>query len=198
MANFEYRSDRVVDVGGGAIVRLLGAGLVSLFLVILLWASVAQVPAGHVGVLTLFGRVTGDELPEGIHLVNPFKVNNTMSVRTQEMKETASVPSSEGLIVNLDTSLLFRLQADRASDVFQKIGPNYMSVVIEPMLRSSIRSVTAAHSANALYSSAREEVAQQIRKELEIELSKRGVVVENVLLRDIQLPPALKASIETK
>jgi regulator of protease activity HflC (stomatin/prohibitin superfamily) len=71
-------------------------------------------------------------------------------------------------------------------------------VIIEPNLRSAIRSVTAAHSANALYSSAREKVAQEIRAELERELGPRGITVENVLLRDIQLPATLKASIETK
>ncbi|MGH9531817.1 MAG: prohibitin family protein [Terriglobales bacterium] len=177
----------------------LGLALFIAFLaVVLLWASLAQVPAGHVGVLTLFGKVTGTVLPEGIRLVNPFAVNHVSSVRTQELKETASVPSSEGLVVNLDTSLLFRLDRNKAAEVFQTIGPNYVEVVVEPTLRSSIRSVTSAHSANALYSSGREEVAKQIREQLQAELAPRGVVVENVLLRDIQLPPTLKASIELK
>ena len=84
------------------------------------------------GVLTLFGRVTGEVLPEGIHLVSPFKTNNEMSIRTQEIKESASVPSSEGLVMNLDTSLIFHVDPTKASDVYQKIGPNYQSVLIEP------------------------------------------------------------------
>jgi regulator of protease activity HflC (stomatin/prohibitin superfamily) len=172
--------------------------IVAFFVVVLLWASIAQVPAGHIGVLTLFGKVTGTVLPEGIHLVNPFAVNHVFSVRTQELKETASVPSSEGLVVNLDTSLLFRLDRNKAAEVFQTIGPTYIDVVVEPTLRSSIRSITSAHSANALYSTGREEVAKQIREQLEKELAPRGVVVENVLLRDIQLPATLKASIELK
>ena len=58
--------------------------------------------SGAVGVLTLFGRVTGEALPEGIHLINPLKTNHELSIRTQEIKETASVPSSEGLVMNLD------------------------------------------------------------------------------------------------
>ena len=155
-------------------------------------------PSGHVGVLTLFGRVTSDVLPEGTHFVNPFKVNNTMSIRTQELKETASVPSDEGLVMTLDTSLLFRLNPERAADVFQKIGPNFVEVVVEPNLRSTIRAVTSQHSANALYTGAREEVAQQILKELVDQLGSRGVEVQNVLLRDIQLPQMLKGSIEAK
>jgi len=176
----------------------VGTLLIVALLAILLYASVAYVPAGHVGVLTLFGRVTGDVLPEGTHLVNPFKVNNTMSIRTQEQKETASVPSNEGLLMTLDTSLLFRLNPERAADVFQKIGPNYVEVVVEPMLRASIRSVTAAHSANALYTGGREEVAQQINAELTSQLSSKGIEVQSILLRDIQLPQMLKTSIEAK
>ncbi len=174
--------------------KLLGGVLV----VILLYASVAYVPAGHVGVLTLFGRVTDEVLPEGTHLVNPFKVNNTMSIRTLELKETASVPSNEGLIMTLDTSLLFRLNPAKAAEVYRTIGPRYVEVVVEPNLRSAIRAVTASHSANALYTGAREEVAMKIQEELGRILGARGVIAESLLLRDVQLPPMLKSSIEAK
>ena len=178
--------------------RKLDFVLLAILILILVWASVAYVPAGHVGVLTLFGRVTGDVLPEGTHFVNPFKINNTMSVRTQELKETASVPSDEGLVMTLDTSLLFRLSPEKAAEVFRTIGPNYVAVVVEPNLRSTIRAVTSQHSANALYTGAREEVAQQINAELVQQLGARGVEVQSVLLRDIQLPQMLKGSIEAK
>ena len=174
-----------------------GVALLALVL-IFVYASVAYVPAGHVGVLTLFGRVTGDVLPEGTHFVNPFKANNTMSIRTQELKETASVPSDEGLVMTLDTSLLFRLSPEKAAEVFQKIGPNFVQVVVEPTLRSSIRSVTASHSANALYTGGREQVALQIYTELASQLGSKGIEVQNILLRDIQLPQMLKSSIEAK
>jgi len=183
---------------GSALPRRLGFVLGMVLLLILLFASVAYVPAGNVGVLTLFGRVTGEVLPEGTHLVNPFKGNNTMSVRTQELKETASVPSDEGLVMTLDTSLLFRLNPERAADVYQKIGPGYVEVVVEPNMRSAIRAITAEHSASALYTGGREEVAQKIYDELVRQLSSRGVEVQSVLLRDIQLPAMLKSSIEAK
>jgi regulator of protease activity HflC (stomatin/prohibitin superfamily) len=183
---------------GSSLPQRAGILVLVILALILIWASVAYVPSGHVGVLTLFGRVTGDILPEGTHFVNPFKVNNTMSIRVQELKETATVPSDEGLVMTLDTSLLFRLSPEKAADVFQKIGPNYVMVVVEPNLRSTIRAVTAQHSANALYTGAREEVAQQINKELVEQLGARGIEVQNVLLRDIQLPQMLKGSIEAK
>ena len=187
---------------GSALSALFSHGLqiviAAIVVVILLYASVAYVPPGHVGVLTLFGRVTGEVLPEGTHLVNPFKVNSTMSVRTQELKETASVPSNEGLIMTLDVSLLFRLNPEQTPNLYRSVGPAYVSVVVEPNLRAAVREATASHSANALYTGAREEVAQQIQGELVRQLAPRGITVESVLLRDIQLPTMLKASIEAK
>ena len=198
MANFGYARDKVVDVNGAPAIRLLGVGILALLFIILLFASVARVDAGHVGVLTLFGRVTGEVLPEGIHMVNPFKANNTMLVRTQEVKESAAVPSSEGLVMNLDTSLIYHMNPAKAAEVYQKLGPNYADIVIEPTLRASIREATASHTANALYTGEREQVARQIYSQLASQLNPRGIEIESVLLRDIQLPATLKASIEAK
>ena len=198
MADFDMSSSRVINVNPRSVFRGVGLGVVILVVVILLFASVTSVKSGHVGVLTLFGRVTGEALSEGIHVVNPFKVNHEMSIRTQEIKESASVPSSEGLVINLDTSLLFHLNPEKAADVYQKIGPNYGEVLVEPNLRAAIREATAAHTANALYTGEREMVAKQIREQLSSLLTKRGFLVESILLRDIQLPMTLKASIEAK
>jgi prohibitin 1 len=156
------------------------------------------VGTGHVGVLTLFGRVTGETLGEGIHFINPLKTNNEMSVQTQTIKESASVPSSEGLMMSLDTSLIYHLNPDHAPEVFHRTGVDYEDRVIEPTLRSAIREATASHSANALYTGEREEVAKQIHDKLTADLSQYGIIVENVLLRDIQLPATLKAAIEAK
>jgi regulator of protease activity HflC (stomatin/prohibitin superfamily) len=151
-----------------------------------------------VGVLTLFGKVTGETLGEGVHFINPLKTNNELSIQTQTLKESASVPSSEGLMMSLDTSLIYHLDPNHAADVFQKIGADYENVVIEPTLRSAIREATASHTANALYTGEREMVGKQIYDQVTTQLSQRGLTVESVLLRDIQLPATLKAAIEAK
>lgn len=176
------------------------AGIVVLLLLLAASSSctLRVVDTGHVGVTTLFGRLTGDPLPEGLHVVNPLKRMTELSIRTQEIKEHADVPSSEGLIIGLETSLLYRLDPARAAEVYQRIGPRYVEVVVQPNLRSVMRAVTAAHTANALYSEGREEVAQQMLDQLKKILDPRGVTVENVLLRDIQLPDTLRAAIEAK
>ena len=198
MSMYSDARGKVVDVRSSPGLRLLGLGISAFLIVIFLFASVTRVQSGHVGVLTLFGRVTGEVLPEGIHMINPFKSSTEMSIRTQEIKESASVPSAEGLVMNLDTSLIYHLDPEKAADVYQKIGPNYMNVFIEPNLRAAIREATASHTANALYSGERELVAKQIRDQLTTLLGQRGILVESILLRDIQLPQTLKTSIETK
>jgi prohibitin 1 len=198
MSDFGNVRGRAIDVDGFGILTKLKYLVGIAVLLILLWTSIAYVPAGSVGVLTIFGRVNGVVLSEGTHLVNPFAYNNVMTVRTQQVKETASVPSNEGLIITLDTSVLFRLNPAAAAEVYQKLGPHYVEVVVEPILRSTMREVTASHAANALYSSERDKVAEEVNTTLATELAKRGVIVENVLLRDIQLPQTLKASIELK
>jgi len=189
---------KVVDVNGNPLFKLIGLAVAAFFVVILLFNCVTRVGTGRVGVLTLFGRVDPQVLTEGIHLINPLKTNNEMSIQTQTIKESASVPSSEGLVMNLDTSLIYHVNPDKAADVFQKIGANYEAVVVEPTLRAAIREATASHTANALYTGEREMVAKQISEQLTAQLNLRGLLVESVLLRDIQLPQTLKASIEAK
>src|SRR5712672_4635943 len=129
------------DLGGGgmpSMPNLSGAGKKILQLailvvaVIVLMASVTSIPTGNVGVLTLFGRVTGETLSEGIHLVNPLKSVQKLSVQTQSLKESANVPSNEGLILALDTSLLFRLDKSKAAYVYQTMGEPYVERVVEP------------------------------------------------------------------
>src|SRR5437764_7125577 len=198
MTIFDTPRGRVISADGGSTVRVIAIGILGLILVILLFNSVTRVATGHVGVLTLFGRVTGETLREGIHLINPLKTNNEMSIQTQSIKESASVPSSEGLVMNLDTSLIYHLDPSKASDVYQKIGADYEARLIEPNLRAAIREATASHSANALYTGEREMVAKQINDQLASLLGPRGFIVESILLRDIQLPATLKASIESK
>jgi regulator of protease activity HflC (stomatin/prohibitin superfamily) len=125
-----------------------------------------------VGVQDFFGRVPDRVLHPGINLVVPGTRVVKFSVQTREMKETAAVPTSEGLVVNLDVSLLFRLQPDAAARVYKTIGRSFEGVVIDPQLRSIIRDVTAEYEAKFLYSASREVVAQNMPRGISPELLK--------------------------
>jgi prohibitin 1 len=176
-------------------VRLVGSVLL---LALAVSCAVRTIPTGHVGVVTLFGAITHEQLPEGFHLVNPLKRVAELSVRTQESKEHAEVPSSEGLIITLEASLLYRLDPARASEVYQTIGPSYEEVMVTPNFRSVMRAVTSSNTAAALYSEGRDEVATQMTEQLKRSMEPRGIIVESVLLRDIGLPATLKQAIEAK
>ena len=184
--------------GGGGLLRLIGLGLAAFLLVILVFSCVARVGTGHVGVLTLFGKVTGETLGEGMHFINPLKTNNELSIQTQTLKESASVPSSEGLMMSLDTSLIYHLNPDRAAEVFQKIGADYENVVVEPTLRSAIREATASHYRQCPLHRRTRNGGQADLRSGQPATQPRGLTVENVLLRDIQLPATLKSAIEAK
>jgi len=98
----------------------------------------------------LIRQVSDDVLQPGLRIVNPLLQIHKMSVRTQEVKEAATVPSSEGWIVTLDVSLLFNLDPVRAPEVYRTLGTDYKDVFIEPQLRSQVRGATAAFEAKPL------------------------------------------------
>jgi prohibitin 1 len=156
------------------------------------------VPAGSVGVVDFFGTVSPNTLKAGINPVNPLARVVKMSVQTQEMKEVMDVPSKEGLTVQLEVSILYHLNPDKAADVYKMVGESYESVILEPQFRSVTRGVTASYEAKALYTSEREALSIQILKEIEAVTEARGVTVESAPLRRVGLPAGLTQSIEEK
>ncbi len=176
------------------------AALVAVVGVLLLASTcaVSMVPTGSVGVVTRFGKVTGTTLSEGINLIVPLYGVQKLSVQTQEIKEVSSTPSEEGLIFQLEVSLLYKLSPGQAANVYQTIGVSYPETLIVPTFRSAIRAVTSSHKASDLYSTARERVQEEMFVRVSEAFAPRGIIVEKVLLRDLQLPPTLKASIEGK
>jgi prohibitin 1 len=156
------------------------------------------VPAGHVGVVDFFGRVSPQTLKSGINLVNPFARIVRMSVKTQEAKEVMDVPSKEGLTVQLEVSVLYHLDPEKAAEVYKTVGVDYESVILQPQFRSVTRGVTAGYEARALYTSEREQLAHAITGEVTKLVGPRGIVVESTPLRKLTLPARLAAAIEEK
>src|SRR5206468_1822376 len=117
-----------------------------------LMVSVATVPAGHVGVVDLFGRVSDATLTPGLHLINPLARVHRMSVQTSEAKEVMDTPSSEGLIVHLEISTIYHLNPAKAVEVYKTVWLEYDSILIHPNIRSAVREITSSYEAKALYS----------------------------------------------
>ncbi len=177
---------------------LVSGFLAVVFLLAALTQVFAVVPAGHVGVVNLFGVVSDNTLKSGINLINPLATVIKMSIQTQELKESMEVPSKEGLTVQLEVSVLYHLNPEKAAHVYRTVGVDYEAVLLEPQFRSVTRGVTAGYEAKALYTSEREHLSQLILKEIAMSVEPRGITVESVPLRKVGLPPGLSQSIESK
>jgi regulator of protease activity HflC (stomatin/prohibitin superfamily) len=167
-------------------------------LLIVLLQCFTIIPAGHTGVVDFLGYVSETTLKPGVNLVNPMASVEKMSIKTQELKETMNVPSQEGLSVELEISLLFDLNPDKANEIYKTVGPNYTEIILVPQFRSVVRGVTARYEAKALYTASREKLAGEIVSELEKLVGPRGITIEQAPLRQIILPPRLTQSIEEK
>ena len=170
----------------------------ALALVIALAQCFTVIPAGHTGVIDFLGYVSDNTLKPGVNIVNPMANVEKMSIKTQELKELMSVPSKEGLSVDLEISLLFKLDSEKANEIYKTVGPNYAEIILTPQFRSVVRGVTARYEAKALYTASREKLAGEILAELENLVGPRGIIVEQAPLRQIQLPERLTKSIEEK
>jgi prohibitin 1 len=157
-----------------------------------------MIPAGHVGVIDFFGNVSDNTLYPGVNLVNPLANVVKFDARTQELKEEMSVPSKEGLSVQLEISLLYSLSFQNANKIYKTVGEDYVDKILIPQFRSVVRGVTARYEARALYTAEREKLAKQIEEELTALVGPRGLTMESAPLRKITLPPGLTASIEEK
>ncbi len=195
VAFFIYTSSKKSGRKQEATFSIIGM-LVALVIAIVQLATV--VPAGTVGVVDFFGNVSDNTLKSGVNIVNPLAKIIKFSIKTQELKELMEVPSEEGLSVGLEISLLYRLNPDKANEIYKTVGPNYGDIILIPQFRSVVRGVTARYQAKALYTASREALATEIMGELEKLVGPRGINVEAAALREIKLPSRLTQSIEEK
>ena len=179
------------------------ATLITLLALILLTQTACVViEDGEVGVSKSFGKIGDEPLPQGVTMVVPIaRQVEVWNVKLQELKERADVPSSEGLIVSLDTSLLFKVRPDDAPNLRKTIGTQrqYIEKLVVPYFRNAVRDVVAGFPVKNIYAeTGRRQIAAKIKGFLEENLGSRGIEVVDVLLRDVQLPQRFKESIEAK
>ncbi len=195
VAGFVYKNSKKRMQKSEANFAFIGM-IVAIFVALLQCFTI--IPAGHTGVIDFLGYVSDNTLKPGVNLVNPMAKVEKMSIKTQEIKEVMNVPSEEGLGVELEISLLFKLNSEKANDIYKTVGPNYTDIILVPQFRSVVRGVTARYEAKALYTASREKLAGEIVEELEKLVGPRGITIEQAPLRQITLPSRLTQSIEEK
>ena len=187
-------------------------GIAVLLMVIgILIKCTVQINAGQVGVKTLFGKVQNDILSSGLHFVNPLveierldikTQNYTMSgihdEGTQQGDDAIRVLTSDGLEVTIDLTVLYKLLPSEAPRLVRETGVDYTDKIVRPLTRTKIRDNSVYYEAVSLYSTKRDEFQQRIFKSIEDDFKRRGLVLEQLLVRNITLPQSVKATIEQK
>jgi len=180
--------------------RIEGKFVLLLAALALLTSGCVVIEDGEVGVSKSFGEIADEPVLQGIVIQVPVvRTVETWNIKLQELKESAQVPSSEGLLVGLDTSLLFRVQPAKAAHIRKTVGWNFINKLIVPYFRNSIRDVVSGYPVKNIYTeSGRKEIAAKVKAFLIHNLDKEGITIVDVLLRDVKLPARFKESIEAK
>jgi regulator of protease activity HflC (stomatin/prohibitin superfamily) len=187
--------------------------LVAIVIVVagILMSSIVQIDAGQVGVKSLFGKVQNDVLKSGLHMINPLVEVTRLDIKTQnytmsgvhdegaKMSDDAiRVLTADGLEVTIDLTVLFRLTEGEAPMLVKETGINYVDKIVRPLTRTKIRDNSVYYDAISLYSTKRDEFQSRIFKSIEDDFKKRGLFLEQLLVRNITLPQSVKATIEGK
>ena len=93
---------------------------------------------------------------------------------------------------------MFRLDPSKAVEIYKSVGEDYVNVILVPEAASAVRGLTSESDAKALYSSGRNLIQDSVKAELTAKLSNRGIIIDDVLLKDLVLPSELTAAIEAK
>jgi regulator of protease activity HflC (stomatin/prohibitin superfamily) len=188
--------------------RIIGLVMMGLGLVT---SSVRQVDAGYVGVKTLFGKVQKETLSSGLHFINPLMDVTFIDIKTQNYTmsgvhdeglksgdDAIKVLTADGLEVTIDLSVLYRVNPAETPKLITDIGVNFEDKIVRPITRTRIRDNSVYYDAISLYSTKRDEFQSRIFKTIETDFKQRGLVLENLLVRNITLPASVKSTIEQK
>ena len=189
-------------VRGIAVVLML-AGVLS--------KCIVQINAGQIGVKSLFGELKDDVLGSGLHFINPFVDVQRLDIKTQNYTmsglhdegnktgdDAIRVLTSDGLEVTIDLTVLYKLLPSEAPRLIRETGVDYTDKIVRPLTRTKIRDNSVYYEAISLYSNKRDEFQQRIFRSIEDDFKKRGLILEQLLVRNITLPQSVKETIEQK
>ena len=170
-----------------------------------------QINAGNIGVKSLFGNIKNEILGSGLHFVNPLYNIEELDVKTQNYTmsgvndegqkqgdDAIKVLTSDGLEVTIDLTVLYRIVSADAPKLLRETGNDYRDKIVRPITRTKIRDNAVYYQAVDLFGSKRDEFQQRIYKTIEADFKNRGLMLEQLLVRNITLPNSVKASIESK
>ena len=182
--------------------KAAAVGVVVLVLLMFGGRFIKTIPPGHVGVAVLFGQVQEEAYPEGLHIVNPLLNWVEFDVRQTTLKESAQVPTRDQLQTKVDMSVQFRVDAAMAPSIYKETGDvnRLVQVHLVPVLRSMLREQGSkvSKAEDFFQEATRDALAAGLLDRLKAQLRPKGLLIQDVLVRDINLPTVLTKAIEQK
>lgn len=185
--------------------------VIGFLLLILLPRTIKVVSPGFVGIRVLFGKVVEPTLKEGLHFVNPFASVIRVDTRTQAYTmsgmaregrirgdDAISALTKEGLRVKLDLTIWYRVDPEKAGEIYRTIGMGYEDKIVRPGVRTVIRDVTSRFTTEDIYAEKRPQVTAAIQDMAKKMLEERGMICEKVLVRNVALPDKVRDAIDLK
>lgn len=183
-------------------IRLICGGIVTTLIILFLWPSIViSIKPGELGVL--YARFRGGTqlqhtYEEGIHIIQPWNIMYIYDVRVQEETQNIDVLTVDGLTINVQISLRFKIISDRLPALHQEIGPRYRDKVVLPIMNSAVRQTIGSYRPDDLYSTARQELQDQMLVDAVEEMGRIPILIQGFVVKTITLPEVLRDSIERK
>jgi regulator of protease activity HflC (stomatin/prohibitin superfamily) len=173
--------------------------LSTLIIAFFLISSCTVVRQGEVGVKRKFGKIDPDVYYAGLYAVNPlFAIMIKTPTRTENLELNLSLPSKEGLSIQSEISILYRIKEEMAPIIIEDIGQHYIRNAILPVFRSAASDISANFMAKDMHSGKRRQIEIEIKERMTDVLGERGFIIEEVLMKSIELPRELSMAIERK
>lgn len=172
---------------------------IACLVLIITLASCATIREGEVGVKRTLGKYSKNSYDQGLKIYNPFVSRMIkISTQTENLEVGLNIPSKEGLTIRSEVSILYNVDGRKAPELLRSIGTDYEENVILPVFRSAVADVTSRFFAKDMHTGERATIEKAIKEQMMVLMDGKGIEVEAVLLKSIQLPKSLARAIEEK
>lgn len=178
--------------------RILGRLALFVGVILFLLSCFVMIPSGHVGVVTIAGEVRMTPIPEGLHAKIPWADVHMMSIRRQAEAVSMNASTSTGVTVDVQMSLVYRLEPQMAPSIYQTVGTDYYPILVAPFINRTAKNILTSYNPEALYTMDRADVNIRIEDSLTVLLAPLGIIVEQAPIDNIDLPVTLRNAIVAK
>lgn len=172
--------------------------ILGIFVLVTIISSFQTIKSGEVGLRVRFGKIIDSNLNEGFNFKIPYiesivKVN----IKVQKAEVSTSSASKDLQDINTNIAVNYRVESDKASQLYRTVGNNYEQTILLPAIQESIKSVISRYTAEETITS-RPEVSKECMEELQVKVEKYGIVIDNFNIINLTFSAEYSRAIEEK